>query len=251
MKILREAVNSTLAEPSVRTCTSAAKLNTARNTHASITRGPLFFALLVLTLACQCIFLVAEDSHLQESGSAALLTRSAFAHGYRHGYEQGFHQGNVDANMARPPKNIAARFKGMPSGYESRFGARKSFEQGFAQGIKAGYNDGYPGHAFRGVAQLREAGASLDLQAPPQDPANLHFDAGVALGYRDGFDRAFAGRSEPQLDPRNVSCPQPSSSGGQGKAMVDLHCDGYRRGYLLGFADGVASQPPKSVTAGR
>jgi hypothetical protein len=228
------------------------KLNTAKKAHPSIPRGPLLLALLLLTLACHDIFLFAEDSHLQETGSAALLTRSAFAHGYRHGYEQGFHQGNIDANMARPPKNIPARFKGMPSGYESRFGNKKSFEQGFTLGIKAGYNDGYAGHAFRGVAQLREAGAALDLHSPSQDPANVHFDAGVALGYHDGFDRAVSERSDPKLDPRNVSCPQPSSSGSQEKATVDFQCDGYRRGFLLGFADGNATTRQRnSLEAGR
>ncbi len=41
-----------------------------------------------------------QDLHLSESGSAAVLSHSAFAHGYRHGYEEGYHVGNVDVSVA-------------------------------------------------------------------------------------------------------------------------------------------------------
>ena len=34
-----------------------------------------------------------QDLHLSESGSAVVLSHSAFAHGYRHGYEEGYHVG--------------------------------------------------------------------------------------------------------------------------------------------------------------
>ncbi|HET7872930.1 MAG TPA: hypothetical protein VFL42_10505 [Terriglobales bacterium] len=197
----------------------------------------------VLNLVSPALPLPAADTHLQESGCAALLARSSFAHGYRHGYEQGFHQGNIDANMARPPKNVAARFKGMPSGYEARFGAKKSFEQGFTLGIKAGYNDGYAGHAFRAVAGLGRASGGLDKQTPPQDPENVRFDNGVAAGYRDGLDRAASGQGEPQLELEGVRCPQ--SSAAAEKVGEEFYCQGYRRGYLLGNADGVASFPQR------
>jgi len=211
---------------------------------AMVTRFFVLFALIAFVVDSQVSFLLAEDTHLKESGSAALLARSAFAHGYRHGYEMGFHQGNIDANMARPPKSRPAQFKGMPSGYESAFGARKSFEQGFALGIKAGYGDGYAGHAFRAVAELRRASKALDLQAPVQDPKNLNFDTGVVSGYHDGFDRAASGRSEPQIDLRSVSCAQPPATV---KAAEEFYCDGYRRGYLLGYGDGAASLAQRKV----
>ncbi|HEX7288092.1 MAG TPA: hypothetical protein VF532_18040 [Candidatus Angelobacter sp.] len=200
--------------------------------------GRMYF-LFVVALVFRVPSLLAADSHLQESGSAPIISRSAFAHGYRHGYEQGFHQGNIDANMSRPPKSRPAQFKGMPSGYESAFGPRKSFEQGFSEGLKAGYGDGYAGCSFRAVGLLREAGASLDANPPSEDPANLNFDRGVALGYRNGFDRAASGPSEAQLDASSVNCPGDSAADPAAQPALSF-CDGYRRGYTLGHADGLA-----------
>jgi hypothetical protein len=194
--------------------------------------------LFVLALVSLVPSLLAEDSHLKENGSAQIISRSAFAHGYRHGYEQGFHQGNIDANMARPARSRPAQFKGMPSGYESAFGPRKSFEQGFTEGLKAGYGDGYAGRSFRAVRSLREAGASLDANPPSDDPANLNFDRGVALGYRNGLDRATSAPSEAQLDASSLNCPGDSASDHAQPAQS--FCDGYRRGYMLGHADGLA-----------
>ena len=40
-----------------------------------------------------------QDLHLSESGSAVVLSHSAFAHGYRHGYEEGYHVGNADVSL--------------------------------------------------------------------------------------------------------------------------------------------------------
>jgi hypothetical protein len=220
------------------------KLLSAMPWRRMVTRFLVLFVLVAFVVNCQFAPLLAEDTHLKESGSAALLARSAFAHGYRHGYELGFHQGNIDANMARPPKSRPAQFKGMPSGYESAFGARKSFEHGFTLGINAGYGDGYAGHAFRAVAELRRASEALDLQAPVQDPQNLNFDTGVASGYRDGFDRAASGRSEPGIDLRSVSCAQSPVTD---KAIEEFYCDGYRRGYLLGYGDGAVSLAQRKV----
>lgn len=196
-------------------------------------------SLFALALVSLVPSLLAEDSHLKESGSAQIFLRSAFAHGYRHGYEQGFHQGNIDANMARPAKSRPAQFKGIPSGYDSAFGPRKSFEQGFAEGLKAGYGDGYAGRSFRAVRLLREAGASLDADPSSDDPANLNFDRGVAFGYRNGFDRAASGPSESQLDDRSATCLR-GSAADQAAEPAPSFCDGYRRGYLLGHADGLA-----------
>jgi hypothetical protein len=196
-------------------------------------------SLIVLALASLVPSLLAEDNHRKETGSAQILTRSAFAHGYRHGYEQGFHQGNIDANMSRPPKSRPAQFKGMPSGYESAFGPRKSFEQGFSEGLKAGYGDGYAGRSFRAVRLLREAGALLDANPPSDDPANLNFDRGVALGYRNGFERAASSSSEARLDDRSASCPRDSAAD-HAAEPEESFCDGYRRGYVLGRADGLA-----------
>jgi len=193
-----------------------------------------FFGLSVLSAP-------AQEKHLQESGTAVILERSAFAHGYRHGYEQGYHQGNIDANMARPPKTKMAQFKGLPLGFDSSFGSKKSFELGFAAGLQAGYGDGYAGHVFRVVSQLRNAASALD-RGPALDDS--YFDKGMAAGYRDGFDRAASDPSGPRaLDFRTVPCSkfaspnQPDNSAGPG------YCEGYRRGFILGHGDGLALLP--------
>jgi hypothetical protein len=49
-------------------------------------------ARLLLTLWLGAVVAVsagAQDLHLSEPGSAAVLAHSAFAHGYMHGYEEG------------------------------------------------------------------------------------------------------------------------------------------------------------------
>lgn len=183
-------------------------------------------------------FVCAQETHLRENGTGALLSRSAFAHGYRHGYEQGYHQGNVDANMARPAKTKLAQLKGLPLGYESRFGPKKSFEMGFTSGLQAGYEDGYAGRVFRAIAQLREAGSALDTRPASDDPTNLKFDKGVAAGYHAGFDRSasppFAARDS---DPQSAHCSQHTEAVSQENAGGQPYCEGYRRGYLMGRAD--------------
>lgn len=246
MKKLREAGNSTLAGRLLLTSRMRCHFITAGR-GANLVMCRVLRFLIVLAFVPPASSLHAEDSHLRENGSAAFLSRSAFAHGYRHGYELGFHQGNIDANMARPPKSKPAQYKGMPSGYESRFGSRKSFEQGFTEGLKAGYGDGYAGHLFRAVRQLREAGASLDANSPSADPANLNFDRGVAVGYRDGVDQSASSPSAPQTDSSNVSCAQPSSNGSEGNGAAEIYCEGYRRGYRLGHADGLALLPQRKL----
>src|SRR5437764_12408944 len=101
-----------------------------------------------------------QDLHLSESGSAVVLSHSAFAHGYRHGYEEGYHVGNVDINMGRPAHTKLSQLHGLSLGYTPQFGPRKSFESGFREGLKAGYSDGYAGRVFRAVDTLRLVAAS-------------------------------------------------------------------------------------------
>ena len=197
----------------------------------------LLLALVPLSLAAQV-----QEKHCRENGTGAILTRSAFAHGYRHGYEAGYHEGNIDINMARRPRTHFKQFKGLPLGYESAFGSKKSFEFGFALGLKAGYKDGFSGDPFRAIDGLRSASSSLKLDPADVDPKNIFFDRGVTLGYQDGFSG-----SRTEQRPRTVELDAVTCSFRPGKpaeaAAEPSYCDGYRRGYVLGHRDGTAMGP--------
>jgi hypothetical protein len=171
--------------------------------------------LVVLTFSLSAIIAIAQqqtDSHLTEPGTAVLVTRSAFAHGYRHGYEAGYHLGNIDANMARPQKAKLARFRKIPTGYQPEFGSRRSFEHGFQSGLKAGYSDGYAGRNFRAVAEFRSLSASLSAKAE-STTGDAPFDSGVLVGYTQGLDHAPSSPSAADLDFHLVTCPESASTG--------------------------------------
>lgn len=172
-----------------------------------------------------------QEAHLTEAGSAPILARSAFAHGYRHGYEDGYHAGNIDANMGRQPQ---ARIKPHEGnlGYLPQFGSRKSFQDGFHAGFQAGYLDGFGGNDFRVVDDARALAADLDSPSSASpDPAG-DFDHGLGSGYRDGFAKAQSSASWPAtLDFLNVSCNSPRDG---------TFCEGYRRGFALGRVDALA-----------
>jgi hypothetical protein len=208
----------------------------------------LRIAALLAALAPLALPAQVQEKHCQERGTGVMLTRSVFAHGYRHGYEAGYHEGNIDINMARRPRTQFRQFKGLPLGYEDSFGPKKSFAFGFALGLKAGYSDGYAGNTFRAVDGLRSASASLNDAANPVDLKNIFFDRGVTLGYQDGFAR---GQSEPNSTKsavaiNSVSCTFHPSKPGE-SAVEPSYCEGYRRGYVLGHADGIALAPEQGL----
>lgn len=190
-----------------------------------------------------------EENHCQEPGTGALLTRSAFAHGYRHGYEAGYHEGNVDINMARNPRTTFKQFKGLPLGYEQKFGPKKSFELGFGLGLEAGYGDGYAGRIFRAVDSLRAIGGGLAAKPRKQDARDVFFDRGVTLGYQDGFAASHArakGSEVMPVDMQSVPCsfhPSHKNESGAGSS----YCDGYRRGFILGHLDGLDHAPGEGL----
>ncbi|HLW54397.1 MAG TPA: hypothetical protein VKW06_16290 [Candidatus Angelobacter sp.] len=183
------------------------------------------FSALFLTFFCGLSG--AQDLHTSEDGTASILSRSAFAHGYRHGYEEGYHFGNIDANMGRRADVKKKHEDGL--GYSPKFGTRQSFEEGFHAGLQAGYYDGYAGNDFRAVDAVRAL--ALDLESAPAGPSG-DFDHGLGSGYRDGFDH-----SQPSsvvlfalpasLDFLTVNC----------SSTHDIFCEGYRRGFALGRAD--------------
>jgi flagellar biosynthesis/type III secretory pathway protein FliH len=180
------------------------------------------------------------ETHLEEAG-AAVLAHSTFAHGYRHGYEEGYHAGNTDINMGRPIRVKLSDLHDVKTGYSSQFGPRSVFDKGFHAGLKAGYNDGYLGRSFRAIDNLRAVAESLQSSLPA-DPSHAVFDQGFLTGYNDGYEHGGSDNSSAaQLDFHYVSCAHPD--GQADVAAEGSYCEGYRRGFALGHADGFALRP--------
>src|SRR6266853_250550 len=132
-----------------------------------------------------------QEQHLRESGSAAVLAHSTFAHGYRHGYE-----------------------------------------------------DGYLGHTFRAVDNLRAVATSLDASPSAADPHHTYFDQGFFTGYNDGFERGGSDHSSTaQVDFHFVGCSQLHQTSQGELPAQGRYCEGYRRGFALGHADGFVLRP--------
>lgn len=197
--------------------------------------------LLILFLAAGvAVTARSQDLHLSESGSAVVLSHSAFAHGYRHGYEEGYHIGNTDASLGSSQRHKLKDFHGLKLGYSPQFGAHNLFEHGFVSGLKAGYGDGYSGRLFRAVDTLRSVSASLEDTQPAG--GFTHFDEGFLSGYNEGFDRGGSDQSSTaQVDFHFVGCANyPKQHDLSGK---NGYCEGYRRGFALGHADGFLLRP--------
>ena len=183
-----------------------------------------------------------QDPHLSESGSSAVLSHSAFAHGYRHGYEEGYHTGNADASLGSSQRRRLKDFHGLKLGYFPQFGSRKVFERGFMAGLKVGYVDGYSGRLFRAVDTLRSVSGSLEDTPPATDARFTHFDDGFLSGYNEGFDRGGSDQSSTaQVDFHFVGCV--NSKGQNHFPGAESYCEGYRRGFVLGRADGFLLRP--------
>jgi hypothetical protein len=182
-----------------------------------------------------------QDLHLNESGSAVVLSHSAFAHGYRHGYEEGYHVGNADISLGSLQRRKIKEFRGLKLGYSPQFGPRNVFERGFVAGLKAGYGDGYSGRLFRAVDTLRSVSASLEDTRSTTDLRFTHFDEGFLSGYNEGFDRGGSDQSSTaQVDFHFVGCANFQKQNISGE---ESYCEGYRRGFALGHADGFLLRP--------
>jgi hypothetical protein len=116
------------------------------------------------------------------------------------------------------------------------------FERGFVAGLKAGYGDGYSGRLFRAVDTLRSVSASLEDARSAGDLRFTHFDEGFLSGYNEGFDRGASDQSSTaQVDFHFVGC-----ANYQKKHDIpgeESYCEGYRRGFALGHADGFLLRP--------
>lgn len=204
-------------------------------------------ARLVLALFVSAVFAApahAQDMHLSEAGSSVVLSHSVFAHGYRHGYEEGYHVGNADASLGSAPRAKIKDIHGLKLGYAAQFGPRHAFEHGFQAGLKAGYSDGYSGRLFRAVDSLRSVADSLQDTGSPADPKFVYFDNGFFSGYNEGFDRGGSDRSStPQVDFHFVGCANFHPTKQAAVRAEESYCDGYRRGFALGHADGFLLRP--------
>ncbi len=204
-------------------------------------------ARLLLTLflaAGGAISAQAQDCHLSESGSAVVISHSAFAHGYRHGYEEGYHLGNADISLGTSPRVKIKDVRGLKMGYSPHFGPRNVFERGFHAGLKAGYGDGYSGRIFRAVDTLRSVAASLEDAHSVGDPRFMHFDEGFFSGYSEGFDRGGSDQSSTaQVDFHFVGCANFRTGKRHDLPAEESYCEGYRRGFALGHADGFVLRP--------
>jgi flagellar biosynthesis/type III secretory pathway protein FliH len=193
---------------------------------------------------CAGVRVQSQDMHLQEAGSAVVLTHSTFAHGYRHGYEEGYHAGNTDINMGRAARTKLAELHNLKTGYIAQLGPKKVFEEGFQAGLKAGYSDGYLGRNFRAVETLRSLAGALDDSIPDTDPKHVYFDQGFASGYNQGFERGGSDNSSAaQIDFRGVGCAQFHPASQHDLSAESSYCEGYRRGFALGHADGFDLRP--------
>ena len=204
-------------------------------------------ARIVLSLCLGAVFAVAaqaEDLHLLEPGSAVVLAHSSFAHGYRHGYEEGYHFGNTDISLGSAPRAKLKDARGLKLGYSSQFGPRQVFEQGFQAGLKAGYSDGYSGREFRAVDLLRSVAALLEESRLPADPKFAYFDQGFFSGYNQGLERGGSDHSsKAQVDFRLVDCSNFHPEKESDSPAQQSYCEGYRRGFALGHADGFVLRP--------
>jgi flagellar biosynthesis/type III secretory pathway protein FliH len=202
----------------------------------------LSFSSLVLAI-CLAPIANAQESHLTENGSGSLISRSAFAHGYRHGYEEGYHFGNVDINMGRLDRTQTKKqFQGLKpaTGYSPSFGPQALFHAGFQAGFKAGYHDGYDGRNFRAVDSARALSMDLEKEPLESERSKSYFDQGLASGYQEGFRKGEASSpAERQIDLRQVKCPE----SGPNSADQSSYCGGYRRGFVLGHTDALALRP--------
>lgn len=189
----------------------------------------------------------AEDLHLHETGCAAVLSRSAFAHGYRHGYEEGYHLGNTDINMGTEHRTSFKNAHGVKLGYSSQFGSRSAFQKGFQAGLRIGYRDGYSGHKFRAIGTLRSLAVSLEEAHSPADPKSAYFDQGFFSGYNEGLERGGSGQpSAAQVDFHFVGCSNFHPAKQSDQSAKKSYCEGYQRGFALGAGDNLVLGPDVS-----
>jgi hypothetical protein len=188
-----------------------------------------------------------EARHLRGKAVPSILPSSAFAHGYMHGYEDAFHMADVDLQMgnrtARLPEETREYKKGT-AGYLPIFGRRDRYRSGYRTGFRLGYSDALSGREFRAFEAARVSAVGMD---PVQTP-DVDFDEGFLDGYKAGVHQRAS-------DPRpvdNFDFVLPHCTGSTGKrARAQQYCDGYARGYRLGYSDGESREPSQPLRTAR
>jgi hypothetical protein len=174
-----------------------------------------------------------SDAHMTQQSVGALYHRSAFVHGYMHGYEEGFHWGNLDFQTGRQqPRSKESRAS--KSSYDKSFGTKATFRSGYHRGFLAGYCDGGHGREFRAHDMAKQA--ARDLPTAEDSKHLAVFDKGVNDGYDLGAVRGQnASRDDNDFDSTTDLCAPGSK---ELRSHAPIYCDGFRRGYTIGYSDG-------------
>lgn len=196
---------------------------------------------MIRTLSCLSGFvlllsacLVGQDTerHLTDSLSGSLCRHSAYVHGYIHGYESGFRMGDLEYHLGREPRAVdLIKDYRRVAGYRREFGDSGSFRRGYRQGFRAAYEDALHGTSFRGIDQVRHVAQGDRLAADWKE-----FDQAASAGYDAGF---VAGQRDSTPPPSGLQqtyqhCPA-------GRDSTD-YCEGFSRGFRLGYSDGFVNQ---------
>jgi len=191
---------------------------------------------LLVSLSVVSVSLLAQrpDSHLTDS-AANLFQRSAFAHGYQHGYEQGFHLADLDIQMGHLLPGVKAKSdrRDQDPQYRSNYGDKGLFVAGYKLGMRAGYADSLGGVPFRALDEMRLAANGLP------SGSSKYFDRGVYEGFVNG-ERQGAKNALARIDLEVVSNTCMAQKAAVNPAESVPYCDGYVRGFQLGFSDGRA-----------
>ena len=178
------------------------------------------------------------DQHVNEDRAGPLYRRSVFAHGYIHGYEDGFREGDIDFQTGHDPRDVKRlkEFRSADGGYRRTFGNRDQFRAAYRRGLATGYTDALAGREFRGVAAARRAADGLADR--PDVSSDNTFDHGFRQGYEAGQARGQSAiRDHVSYNSAPSACtPNPGSPPPPGQPQD--FCDGYTRGYLMGYDDG-------------
>jgi len=202
------------------------------------------FAALILVAAATCASAQRRDDDARHTAdsAAALFHRSVFAHAYAHGYEAGFHAADQDIQMGRAAMDLNSRQaqKQMSPPSTPQNCDRKLYSSGYREGFRAGYIDSASGRSFRSVGELRALADGLQGNAAASNAPS--FDRAFAEGYVAGrsFDHTKAApvATFDYLATWCRSAPEMTRHGGNSPD----YCEGYTRGYRLGYDD--ARQQP-------
>jgi hypothetical protein len=180
------------------------------------------------------------DEHMVDAASL-LYQRSAFAHGYLHGYEQGFHLADLDIQMGHmlPGVRIRRQSHEEDPHYRPGYGDKRLFVTGFKLGMRAGYTDSLGGVPFRAISEMRNAADGLAAA----EPTSAHFDRGFYEGFLNGNVQGAKGAKDPHaVDLAGISNTCRQQHAADKPEHGPPYCDGYTRGFRLGYNDGHAEQ---------